>query len=432
MLLRYQFSNFQCFRSQQEFSLIASLGADPAEDLLPMTPLKGTALRAAAIYGANASGKTTVLRAMHFMARAVENSHRRWKPDRPIPVRPFRSGEDGPSAPSEFAAEFILGGVRHQYAFSLDGAGVVAESLVVFPNGKKQAWYKRERGKPIAFGRSLAGDNKTIEGLTRANSLFLSAAAQNNHEALSRVYNWFSSCLSFVSGDRTSLGLSARQSLADEERRSEVVELLRVADLGISDVRVEAPELSESARRTIQDVARLLDSLLETDEHLLPVLSEMPPSIQLLHKMGGSLVPFDLSEESNGTIAYLALLGPISKVLKDGGVILVDELDSSVHPVVVAHILRLFKGSKTNPRGAQLIFNTHDTSLLSRGLLRRDEVWFTEKSREGASQLYPLTDFKPRKEENLGSGYLQGRYGAIPFIASETEAEEGTDGEEVR
>jgi AAA15 family ATPase/GTPase len=117
-----------------------------------------------------------------------------------------------------------------------------------------------------------------------------------------------------------------------------------------------------------------------------------------------------------GTIAFLCLLEPVFPALAKGGVVCVDELDDSLHPLLAMELIRQFNDVKSNPAGAQLIFNTHDTNLLSAGVLRRDQIWFTEKQPDGASQLYPLSDFKPRMHENIENGYLQGRYGAIPFL----------------
>jgi uncharacterized protein len=420
MLLRFRFSNFQSFRAQQEFSLLASFGPDSTEDLLPVPALKDKALRTAAIYGANASGKTSVLRALQFMAYTVSDSHRLWKPDSLVPVRPFRGGAEVRPALSEFEADFLLNDVRHQYAFSLDAEGVVQESLSVYPNGKRQRWFTRERGKPITFGRNLPGDNnKTIAGLTRKNSLFVSAAAQNAHDALSPVYDWFVNRLSFVIDDRSGLARRTARICMNDEDRSAISEMVSIADLGITDVKLQLSELDESAREKAKKLIDAVTSILDIKDAPPSDLSEPLPSVQLLHRIAGSIVPFDLDEESNGTIAYLALLGPITKALKEGGALFIDELDRSLHPMVARYILRLFKSGATNPRGGQLIFNTHDTSMLRSGLLRRDQVWFTEKDHNGESHLYPLTDFKPRKQENLGSGYLQGRYGAIPFMKSE-------------
>jgi len=138
--------------------------------------------------------------------------------------------------------------------------------------------------------------------------------------------------------------------------------------------------------------------------------------ILLTHRLGTEAAEFEPELESEGTIAYLALLGPVVHALRIGGVVCVDELDASLHPLLAIRIIELFNDPARNPRGAQLIFNTHDTNLLNGRVLRRDEIWFTEKQRDGNSTLYPLTDFKPRRHENLENGYLQGRYGAIPFI----------------
>jgi AAA15 family ATPase/GTPase len=147
-----------------------------------------------------------------------------------------------------------------------------------------------------------------------------------------------------------------------------------------------------------------------------------------LHKVGDSALPLRQGQESKGTIAFLSLLAPVLRALFDGGVVCVDELDESLHPLLAIEVIRVFSDPKRRPRGAQLIFNTHDTNLLS--ALRRDQIWFTEKARDGASQLYPLTDFKPRREENLENGYLQGRYGAIPFLNPDGFLASGNGGHE--
>jgi AAA15 family ATPase/GTPase len=148
----------------------------------------------------------------------------------------------------------------------------------------------------------------------------------------------------------------------------------------------------------------------------LDQLSDTTPELRLLHRFGDKAVPLPLSNESGGTIAYLSLLGPVVDALRKGIPLLVDGLDASLHPLLAIELIRLFNSPSSNPNGAQLIFNTHDTNLLSSGVLRRDQIWFTEKGEDASSHLFPLSDFKPRRQENLENGYLQGRYGAIPFI----------------
>ncbi|MGO4879443.1 MAG: AAA family ATPase [Bryobacteraceae bacterium] len=241
----------------------------------------------------------------------------------------------------------------------------------------------------MSFGGKMPGDHKTIQALTRKNSLFLSTAAQNNHEALLTVYTWFSRLPAPII-ERRGFPQDVVELCQNEQSKRTIVRLLSRADLGVPDVMVD----------------ELMGSPPVTD-------------IRLAHRIDGAEIPLAMHQESNGTLAYLSLIGPIMWGLRNGAVLCVDELDASLHPLLGVEIVRLFNGPATNPQNAQLIFNTHDTNLLGSGELRRDQIWFTEKDSAGSSHLYPLTDFKPRRRENLGSGYLQGRYGAIPFIHSD-------------
>jgi hypothetical protein len=400
MLLKFRFSNFRSFRTEQELSLIASSPTGSGNGLFSPPGLGEQVLPVAAIYGANASGKTAVIKAFQFLVNAVRSSHSEWRPDQRIPVEPF-AGDD-PALPSELSVDFLLAGIRYQYGFAANAQAILREWLYAYPKGKRQLCFRRVEGAPISFGAKMPGENKTIEGLVRKNSLFLSAAAQNNHEALSPVYRWFSESASFEIGytgtaDRASHSaiFNAVQFCQGETDRATIARLLTRADLGIAGLRVE-------------DLPRL--TFTRGNEVLHPQI------VVLLHHVGNRTVPFRSNQESSGTLAYLALLGPVVNLLKSGGALWVDELDTSLHPLMAVQIIRLFGSPATNPRSAQLIFNTHDTNLLSSGDLRRDQIWFTEKDSAGSSHLYPLTDFKPRRQENLESGYLQGRYGAIPFI----------------
>jgi hypothetical protein len=261
----------------------------------------------------------------------------------------------------------------------------------------------------------MPGENRTIEGLTRPNSLFLSAAAQNNHLALAPLYGWFSRSLEFVLGERSEWKQRSAVLCADPRHRGSVVNMVAFADLGIADLRISEQALSAGEKRIRSAVVTSIKSVLETDDPLFDWIGSRK-HIQLLHRLGENIVPFEPNQESDGTIAYLTLLGPIILALQTGGVVCVDELDASLHPLLATQLIQLFGDKSLNPQGAQLIFNTHDTNLLSSGTLRRDQIWFAEKKQDGGSQIYPLTDFKPRKEENLANGYLQGRYGAIPFL----------------
>jgi putative AbiEii toxin of type IV toxin-antitoxin system/RloB-like protein len=207
-----------------------------------------------------------------------------------------------------------------------------------------------------------------------------SAAAQNNHQALFPVYDWITK-LQFVITDRALYQKVTAALCTAADFLAEVETLVSVADLGISGVKVEEAQRSDKTKKLIW------------------------PQIHLVHRLGDREALFSTEQESHGTLAYLALLGPVVYALKNGEPLCVDELDGSLHPLLSIQLIRLFNNPETNPKGAQLIFNTHDTNLLSSGILRRDQIWFTEKKDDGSSHLFPLSDFKPRRTENLENGY---------------------------
>jgi AAA15 family ATPase/GTPase len=247
MLLRFKFSNYRSFRGEQELSLVAGPLNDHPEGVFEVPGLKERVLPVAAIYGANASGKTTVLRALQFMSRAVHQSHRLWEPEQPIPLEPFVG--ESPESPTRFVVDFVHADIRRQYGFAMNSAAVLEEWLLAYPNGKKQTWFNRKAGKPMSFSEKLNGENKVIEQLTRTNSLFLSAAAQNNHEMLRPIYDWFWTTLVFVAGDRS---VETRQTIKmceDSETRALIARLLSVADLGIADLTVTVQTTSTLAEK---------------------------------------------------------------------------------------------------------------------------------------------------------------------------------------
>jgi len=409
MLLRFRFSNFRSFRGEQELSLVAGPFTDLPEIVRHPNEFREGVLPAAAIYGANASGKTNAIRAFMFMAAAVGESHRSWKPEGPIPRDPFLSDEGTSGEPTEMEADFLLAGVRHRYGFRVDSEAVLEEWLYVYPKGKKQTWFHRKRGSPIAFSSKMAGENRTIENLTRKNSLFLSAAAQNNHEGLLPVYGWLSG-LGSVIGDRAADQRRMASLCANSAFRSVIAKLLSFADLGVTDMELKEEKIAPELRELVS----IVNSSFKMG--LSEPIPETCPELRLVRRFGDKTVSLPLSQESAGTIAYLSLLGPVIAAIWSGTRLLVDELDASLHPLLAIELIRLFNRPSSNPNGAQLIFNTHDTNLLSSGVLRRDQIWFTEKGQDASSHLFPLSDFKPRRQENLENGYLQGRYGAIPFI----------------
>jgi hypothetical protein len=418
MLLQFRVENHRSLRDEQVLSMVAASASDRGHERLIRPPGFGEALLpVVGLYGANASGKSNVIGALSFMREAVLRSHRLWEPGAGIPREPFALSSKA-NEPSLYEVDILVGGVRYRYGFVLGSMKVEEEWLHAWPHGRKQSWFERE-GDDFEFGKHLHGENEAIRGLTRPDSLFLSAAAQNNHAALWPIFGWFRAVrfelrrwrsAQMPSGQMGFLvGLLSEQlSLFpeyDEVRpgRDDLVRLLRAADVGIVDMRVATREPADMERDYQGGFARRrLDIRFrhKTDD---PERAWLP-----------------LEAESSGTVTLLWVATELIRVLREGGLLCVDELEASLHPMLAVSLVRLFNAPEQNARGAQLIFTTHDTNLLGNILgeppLRRDQIWFTEKDATGATHLYPLTDFKPRREENLERGYLQGRYGAIPFL----------------
>jgi predicted ATPase len=441
MIIQFRVANFRSLRDEQTLSMVANTRADTGRATRAIPGASVTVLCAAGIFGANASGKSNVLKALRFMCSAVESSHRRWEPEEGVPRTPFCLDAESPQRPSEFEIDFVLDDVRYSYGFELDGEQILAEWLHAFPQGRRQSWFTREKST-FSFGKKLAGQNRTIAALTRQNSLFLSAAAQNNHEQLMPLYHWFARSIQFVdlssSSEASWLVGETIQALLQRKNRRAIVDLLRFADLGIVDAKVMRRKEGDKLRELV---------LAQRSKFPRATMTRTPAYYSDVHKVvlahrptgasGGRRIPFQY--ESEGTKVWFGLLGRLLHKLRKGGVLLVDEIDRSLHPHLVSALVQMFQNPRTNPRRAQIIFNTHDTSLigtLHKGLaseteqslgqntvLARDQIWFTEKAADGSTHLYPLTDFKPRKHESLERGYLQGRYGAVPVFDESVLAE---------
>jgi hypothetical protein len=409
MLVDFRVENHRSLRDEQGFTLEAS---NVDGDVLRIRDAAGLhILPVLAVYGANASGKSNVLAALHFMRDAVVLSHRFWSPTSGVPRQPFAWGAVR-ETPSLFQATLLIDNVRHEYGFVLDDQQVLEEWLHAWPNGRKQIWFEREDGV-FKFGEHLHGENRTVQDVTRPNGLFLSAAAQNNHKQLDPVFRWFNNLRSegvrsydpslFSEGPANWLSEGPQASLFDEPhgtRMTRFREMLQTADIGIVDIRMSSPERTSSQRQF------------------------RGPKIQLRHQNSAPDAWLPLREESHGTRQIFELGPLVIHALEQGGLLLVDELESALHPLLAAKFVRAFNDPIENPKNAQLIFTTHDTNLLGtltgEPPLRRDQVWLTEKDDEGGTRLFPMTDYKPRKSENLERGYLQGRYGAIPFLGALT------------
>jgi hypothetical protein len=418
MLLRFSVSNYASLRDKQELSLIASKLKGDSKGLIEAPELRNeTILPAAVIYGSNASGKSNFIKALTMMRNFVLNSHRGGEPGAPIVLKPFAFDHSYKSIPSTFSADFICNRSIYSYDFAVTSSGFPRESLRAIREGHTSLLFERTEGV-FNFGRSLKGRNKIIEDLTRPNSLFLSAAAQNNHDELSIVANFFRR-LRVARPTNSPLRIISAQ-LAYQGLPRRALDLLKAIDIGVSEFKVdELPTDGRPGRLVLRRRPAQFDLFGDPPQAEAHVDREREQRFRLGHSTrSGGTVFLDLEDESAGTVQLLLILEPIYRALEQGSVVVIDEFGSRLHTRASELILHMFNNRETNPNGAQLIAATHDTNLLSANGLRRDQVWFTEKDSDGASHLYPLTDFETRKDDNLEKGYLQGRFGAIPFAGS--------------
>lgn len=415
MLIEFNVTNFKSIQKTQTLSMVASTAAELKEENTFTPPKVPRLLRSAVIYGPNASGKSNLIEALSFMDYFVTTSSKQGQEGEGITTKPFLFNATSRNEPSEFEVIFMQDGQRYQYGFAVNQTRVLNEWLIAYPEGRPQRWYERETDPETGkdnwyFGSKFKGRKTVLQEATRNNALFLSTAVQLNNEMLRPIYNWFNHKLATI-GTGGLPPARTTDMCATVEGKKKVLELLNAADLSISDIKIEMktfdvdflpPDMPDSLREFLKK---------DLDGHEIP-------EVKFLHPAIGMEAPIVLDEddESIGTRKLYSLAGPWIDVLEQGRVLFVDELNNSMHPLMVRFLISLINNPKTNKNNAQLIFSTHDTSTLDNDLFRRDQVWFTEKDEDNSTRLYPLSDFTPRKGEALEKGYLQGRYGALPFI----------------
>ena len=441
MLLRFGVENHKSISSYQELLMTASSLKDTEEGLITVgapsesrrfehSTKRLRVVPVAAIYGANAAGKSTVLKAFDFFVSGIVYSHTRVASSKGTPYAPFLLDDDSRNKPSRYDVDVAIDNTRFHYGYSLDGKKIVAEWLYSYDlesaRQVKRLLFLRgasEDGSSVEFqfGKSLRGENRQIAKLVRANSLFLSVAAQNAHPQLTPLFEFFRAQITRRIDESESPQSVAEQLFAylgtDQKRKEETVKFLRAADIGIYGIDFSRRPVDEKAKQIIQEFEELLSR--HFSEKNLPLLKSDDEKVDAaLTHVGKNAKPYpiELDDESAGTFSLLRLMGPVFRRLHEGGVLIVDELNSTLHPLISRELIGLFSSPISNPGKAQLIFTTHDTNLLSVGFLRRDQVWFAEKDAEGATHVYALSDIKVRSDDNFERGYLTGRFGAIPFI----------------
>lgn len=427
MLLEFTASNYGSIASDATIDLTAIHSYHEHDEALQVGPWPGTqakgVLPALVLYGANGSGKSTVLEAFEILCLMVTDPPT--KTDEPLPFRPHLGlGPDAQASGTTFSVSILAPQpvtsssegrlIRYDYSVTYDGDRILREELYAYPKSRRQKWLVRE-GLEIACSNGLRM-GRELKGLVNDNTLVLAVVANHpNYEGTKRaqpVAEWFrkvhmtKAIGSVASWELAYTGEMLLGNSGTERSRGLVRTMLSHSDTGIARTKIVDYE------RTPEDVEKIAKRAGVSPEEVPNVLHEVVFEHAFLNGMKD--IPF--SYESDGTMRMFCASGKIATVLDEGGVLVADELDASLHTSIFEEIVRLFMTPATNPKGAQLVFSAQNPHLLGAEIMRRDQVWFADKDHGGATHVYPLSDYSPRKDESVASGYVVGRYSAVPVI----------------
>lgn len=429
MLIEFRFKNYRSFRDEAVLSMEATGLGTFKNSLISYNSIK--LLPGAAIYGKNGGGKSNVIRAFWLAVQFIKNAQRTQHEKAAIPVIPFALNDYSASEPTEFEFIYTLDDIRYWYSFSATREKIFTESLYHAPKGQKALVFSRE-GQTFSFTEDKSR-RKLISEAVAENQLYFSVACTMNDAACSRAMRWFREMV-FFSRDYSDIPRQLLDYSNDTNMLRAISDYAKAADLGIEDMQFEINS------QEVDDEAALPDNLPEGMKaalvQFLHTLSETSNNSEVRLKMGevtatskhkgrnkngaSQLYPLELEDESDGTRKLMSIAPAIESVLARGGILLVDEIERELHPMLVDFVVSKFQSKRTNPYGAQIVFTTHNTELLNMELLRKDQLYFADKDQEdGASELYSISEFSTRTTDNIRKGYLLGKYGATPNIEIE-------------
>ena len=393
MILEFCVNNYLSIKDDLKLSFVAtSLKESLPEpnDIISFYDIGLSIVRSAVIYGANASGKTNVLKAIAFYKHFIMDSFKNSQAGESIDVENFRLNASTALEPTIMEATFVVGQYIYRYGFEVDSKAVHAEWLYRRMNKKRakevEVFYREEKTTTVHIKSPLIQE-LVSKRMVRGNALLLSTAAQFNEDTAVNILHWLGDTQIMFCSEDEKMWAQAIRHLDDEKMRERIIRFAKYADLGIDNIS-KIDNSIVSSHRQYDDEGR--------------------ETANVTFSFNGN--------ESEGTIKYFSLAYPIIDALDNGKRLVVDELDSKLHPLLVHKIITLFNSAETNPKGAQLLFTTHDTFLLSAGLFRRDQVWFTQKDNFGATEAYSLAEYKVRGSSPFERDYLQGKFGATPII----------------
>lgn len=431
MLIEFKFSNYRSFREEACLSMEPMGLSQKKRCLIPYKTIH--LLPAVAIYGKNGGGKTNVIRAFWLGVKFICNAQRTQHETAPVPVRPFLLDDTAENEPTSFEFTYVVNDVKYLYGFSATKTEIVREYLYHWPKGQTAMVFSRERQE---FTFRSGPDKKKRELISETvapNQLYFSVACTFNDQTCKSAMLWFREHLLF-SRDYTDLSDQLLEYSEDPNMLRAIKQYAISADLGIRDMKFDIK--SEELKTADQLPDDLPEEVLSSLKNFLQALAESPNVSERNLQMGElqvssfhagldqagreCLYSLSLDDESDGTRRLMALAPAIERVLACGGVLLVDELENGIHPLLLQMIVSKFQSPDSNPNHGQLVFTTHNAELLDAGLLRKDQFYFVDKDRRsGGSALYGISDFSTPTNENLRKGYLLGKYGATPDLEIE-------------
>ena len=419
MLVEFTVNNFKSIKNSVKFSMLTS--TKDVGNTFDARDYK--ILSSAIIYGANASGKSNFLRAFAFMGKLVLNRFKILQSIDRLPHEPFKLCTDTEDSSSFFEIVFFINNIKYRYGFEMDSHTIYSEWLFADEKGKEAKLFFRDIDEddyvnPNRFKEGYQFFDKKNQKIKIAkNQLFIWKCDQEDGEISKSILKWFNN-LNMIDGmDHKGYINFTMKKMEDENFKNKIVELVKTADIDIDDISIEENDVP-------LDVIEKLPMPNSLKKEILNDGGLKSIEINTKHKKYDSdgnvigEVIFELDkEESKGTRKFFAMSAPIIDTLQNGKILIIDELDASLHPILTRHLIQLFHDKDINSKNAQLIFATHDTNLLKPHIFRRDQIWLTEKDKYGSTDLYSLSQFKGvRAKEDFEKQYIQGKYGAIPYL----------------
>lgn len=437
MLIEFSVANYRSFRDEVTLSMVASplKSSDGELDARNQFAAPGdiNLLSSAAIYGANASGKSNLIAALEFMRRFVITSSNLTEGTKGTGAEPFRLSTETETEPTRVEIVLVAEKRHFRYGFEVTNERVEAEWLFVTPKVRESMLFERT-GETFEMGGKFKSEGQALAERTRPDALFLTVAAQFNDKIAQQILGWFRS-LEVTTGlfpESEIVRMFTERQFAKKELAADITEFISKMDLGIEGIEIEErqfdyfedlPPLPDDAPKQLTEVLNSLKNVASILEEMQEDIKTFPGEVRTVHrKVNGMGQPvatelFDLDRhESEGTKKLFALSGLLVDALENGKAVIIDELDARLHPLLTKEIVKLFNDGEKNAYGAQLVFTIQDTNLLDHKLLRRDQIWFTEKDRLQASHLYSLVEFRIPNDASFERDYIQGRYGAIPYL----------------